>query len=1181
MRHSLHLWSSLALVTLTLGLSCGAQLEQRSTPPPDREEAYRANNLGVALLEQYKYKPAAEAFQRALKIDPKLAIARVNLSIALLYDRDWAGAAREAKAAAELIPNVAQPHYILALVARAQNRPEEALAAFHRVLQRDPRDTATNVNIGQIYLQQGKYAEAISYLRTAYEAEPYHATAAYNLALALLRTGQREEGHRLMQQFEQIRAGGYGTTLGQNYLEQGRYAEAIISTGAEPDLIDRAVPNVMFTDATGRVLPQAATTPTPAPGKAPSVARLFGRQFQAHEFDHAAKRQLLIEFTGGVTLFDYDRDGDLDVCDLWPTDLRLYRNDGGALVDVTASSGLTTAGSNAINIGAVAGDYDNDLKPDLFILRYGGSTLYRNEGNGRFSDVTAAAQIPSYPYLALSAAFADVDHDGDLDLFIAGFVDLEKPTGNKSPLVFPDDFAAAPNMLLRNLGNGQFADITTPANVTGSQQRAVAVVPTDYDNRRDIDLLVLHYGSPPALLANRRDYSFRDVARDVGLTASDMFVCVAAGDVNKDNFTDFFFGRLESPGLLALSDGQGRFVTSVAPDSSANASAAQFFDYDNDGLLDLIMCAHGRPRVLRNLGSEWMDVSDRAVDAKFAPIPQSPHPRSLAAGDLDNDGDADLMARWPSGALRIAHNEGGNRHRSLRIHLTGRVSNRSGVATKIEVRAGSLRQKLETYAAVPAPAPADVLLGLGRRQAADVVRLIWPAGIVQAETEMPSTTSAPAALAVTELDRKPSSCPYLYTWNGERFEFVTDFLGGGEMGYWHGPGRWNHPDPVEYVRIRHDQLKPRQGRFELRVTNELEEVLYIDHLHLIAIAHPAAVQVYPNEGMTAVPRPFRLWITQHVRPPIAAFDHHGHDVLPQLLHIDRRYPDDFRLLPIRGYAEEHTLTLDLGHSSLNRTLLLLTGWTDYAFSSDNVAAHQAGLSLKPPSLQVKDMDGRWQTVIADVGIPVGRPQTIVLDLTGKFLSSSREVRLTTNMRIYWDQILVATSADAAPTRTIRLDPVTAELRWRGFSAAVTPDGKQPLLYDYERVSPNSPWKTPTGRYTREGDVRQLLHRTDDLFVISRPGDEIALSFDATKLPPLPDGWLYTFLLYADGFSKEMDINSASPDHVWPLPFHGMSTYPYAPPESYPMTSKRRAILERYTTRPVIKPLPSLVAQRPP
>ena len=112
-------------------------------------------------------------------------------------------------------------------------------------------------------------------------------------------------------------------------------------------------------------------------------------------------------------------------------------------------------------------------------------------------------------------------------------------------------------------------------------------------------------------------------------------------------------------------------------------------------------------------------------------------------------------------------------------------------------------------------------------------------------------------LSVTELDRKPSSCPYLYAWNGERFEFITDFMGGGEMGYLEEPGRHNTPDPDEYVRIRGDQLKERNGRYELRVTNELEEALFADRFQLIAVAHPQDVEVYPNEGMTDPPRAFQ------------------------------------------------------------------------------------------------------------------------------------------------------------------------------------------------------------------------------------------------------------------------------------------------------------------------------------
>jgi len=339
--------------------------------------------------------------------------------------------------------------------------------------------------------------------------------------------------------------------------------------------------------------------------------------------------------------------------------------------------------------------------------------------------------------------------------------------------------------------------------------------------------------------------------------------------------------------------------------------------------------------------------------------------------------------------------------------------------------------------------------------------------------------------------------------------------------------------------------------------------MFLDHVQLIAVAHPADTEVYPNEGLTEPPQPFKLYSTRDARPPVAAVDEHGHDVLSRIVRLDREYPDDFKLQPIRGYADDHELTLTLDPRA---TKLLLTGWTDYAWSSDNLAASQSGKSLTLPALQVKDKQGRWQTVIENIGIPVGRPQTIVVDLSGKFLSASREVRIVTNMRIYWDQILVDTSSGNLPMRLTRLDPTVAELRWRGFSLEHSPDGRQPLTYDYKQISFTSPWKVMTGRYTREGDVRELLLTSDDMFVISRPGDEVSLSFAADKLPPLPKGWKRTFLLYADGFSKEMDINSASPDQIGPLPFHGMSKYPYAWPEHYPLTEKRRRYLETYNTR---------------
>ena len=1194
---------------------------QNYIQPAAREAAYRANNLGVALLEQFKHREGAEQFERALKLDPGLALARINLAVALYNVPDADAAAREAARALTLAPDSPQALYILALVARSRNNTDEAIEAFRRVLRVDARDTGANVNLGQLYAQARNYAEAERAFRAALDSEPYNTTALYGLANVLLRSNQREEGQRLLQQFQTLRQSGAGTSIGTNYLEQGRYAEAVTSTGAEAGLVERRTPEVVFTDATASVLPTAtkgasragnATTSTPARvNNRRRVARLAGVRREGVG-QQAWREAGKVGAVAPVVLFDYDGDADLDLYDAASGGQRLYRNEGGKFVDVTARSGALNVPAQSAVTGAVAGDYDNDARPDLLVLRLDARpSLYHNDGDGRFSDATKAANVPLFPYRTFSAAFADLDHDGDLDIFIAGF----KPKSN--PL------NGAPNLLLRNNGDGKFTDITAAAKVAvagSGETSATAVVPTDYDNRRDVDLFIVNYGQRPVLYRNLRDGTFRDVAGEVGIKESKFFLSAAAGDVNKDGFTDFFCGQLQEPGVFFMSDGRGAFKSTPAPEGTKDAAVAQFLDYDNDGLLDLLAVTQKGVQVWRNVGDGWANVSERAVapGLRFGrPDGDATGARAFASGDVDLDGDTDFLLRDPSGRLRFGRNDGGNHNRSLRVRLAGRVSNRSGVESKVEMRAGSLWQKLEVYAASPAPAPSDIVFGLGQREAADAVRVVWPSGTVQAETEFATTatagvfnergsatkdaprsptskdaprvsSAANATLTVTELDRKPSSCPYLYTWNGERFEFITDFMGGGELGYWLAPGVRSAPDADEYVRIRGDQLKARGGLYELRVTNELEEVLFVDRLQLLAVAHPEGTEVFPGEGLgSPLAARFQLFATRDARPPARATDEHGHDMLARISRLDRRYPEDFTLAPIRGYAEEHALTLDLGEAQSGRrsaktsrtnarTLLLMTGWTDYAFSSDNVAAAHRRLALRPPALQVRDARGRWQTVLEDIGIPVGRPQTVVVDLTGKFLSQSREVRIVTNMRIYWDQILVDRSGAPSPTTLTRLDPVRADLRWRGFSAETSPDGREQYGYDYSRVSLASPWKVFTGRYTREGDVRELVQASDDMFVISQPGDELSVAFSEGALAPLPRGWTRTFLLYADGYSKEMDINSASPEEVAPLPFHRMREYPYRWPETFPATPAHLDYLERYNTRVVTAPMQKLV-----
>ena len=768
---------------------------------PAREAAWRANNLGVARLEQFDYEGAAKYFRDALQLAPDLALVRLNLAIALFYGGHTADAATEARAAAARLPDVPSVHFVLGLASKAEDRLDVAIAAFTRVLQLDPADAGAKIHLGQIHLQQRRYDEALRLFQDALTAEPYNVTAAYNAALALTRAGRGDEGRQAMRRFESLRDSIYGVTYSQTYLAQGRYGEALASTGAEPDLVNPAAPPVTFSNATGTFLP-----------------------------DHARAKPDAPEPAGGVTLFDADNDGDLDLLEIGTAGSRFFRNDGGRLRDETARV-LPFPATDVAGQGAIAGDYDNDGKPDLFLLREGSRRLLHQKADGAFEDATPAAGLPAPPPAASTAAFADADHDGDLDIVIAG--------------------AAA--QLLRNNGNGTFTDITGAAGIgaEGPPRRALSIVAADFDNRRDIDILVASRGLAPALFRNMRDGTFRDAATELGLPPAAEYAAVTAGDINKDGYTDVFLAKPSGAGVFALSDGHGKFRTVPGPAASRPAVAAQLTDYDNDGLLDLLMLSGERLQVFRNTGGDrWPETGDAARLPGVAPASNElAFFQAMALGDLDRDGDTDAVIRDWRGDLQVWRNDGGNRNTSLRVRVEARVSNRSGIGAKIELRAGSLRQLLETSASSPAVAPADLVFGLGTRTAADAVRVLWPSGILQAETTLPApSTGRSQAITVTELDRKPSSCPYLFTWNGTRFEFVTDFMGGGEMGGWAGPAAWNQPDPDEYVRIDGDRLRPRDGRYELRITNELEEALFVDRLQLVAADHPADAGRVPERG---------------------------------------------------------------------------------------------------------------------------------------------------------------------------------------------------------------------------------------------------------------------------------------------------------------------------------------------
>src|SRR5262249_26104646 len=313
--------------------------------------------------------------------------------------------------------------------------------------------------------------------------------------------------------------------------------EAVVGTGAEPDLVSKEAPNVRFVVADAGINVKTSAKP---------LTGALGRKINKADFNDQLKRELVAPFSSSVSLADFDGDGRPDlfvsgVDDAGKPFVKLFHNDGGKFSDVTDKSKLTI---NNPASGAVFGDFDNDGKTDILIFGYQTLALWRNNDDGSFTDVTAKSGLPtSYAPWAMTAAWVDADHDGDLDLFVGNFADLSQ-FPNTDAAVFPDDFAGEENRLFRNNGNGSFTDITAQTGLGGGKNKTTAVVATDFNNQRDIDFLVVNYGSPVQLFSNQRDGSFKEVAEQVGIKFSGRAFGVAAGDINKDSFTDFYFNTV-------------------------------------------------------------------------------------------------------------------------------------------------------------------------------------------------------------------------------------------------------------------------------------------------------------------------------------------------------------------------------------------------------------------------------------------------------------------------------------------------------------------------------------------------------------------------------------------------------------------------------------------------------------
>ena len=1151
------------------GKAASGQLDQL-------ENALIHNNRGVSRLEQYDYRRAAEEFRRALESKPDFLPAMVNLGIALYYDADYQKAAEQLQAALKLDAKQPHAHFMLGLLYSKEYKKDEALQEFQKVAALYPDDSATNYNLGLTLMRARDYEGAIGYFQKVLQTEPRHLSAMYNLGMALMRAGKRDEAQKIMTQLrglkgEEQQGGSPMGAMGTQYQDEGRFAIAIGEYDAEVPASAAPATTVSFLDATSKA--GIKFVHAGARGGLPGFPKITEVSASRYSKDWAEKN-LVPAFGSGAAFLDYNLDGRLDLylVNCGPDGKSpdaLYRGNGdGTFTDASAEAGVSMMAGRGM--GVAVGDYNSDGWPDLYLTRYGRNALLRNDKNGRFTDVTAEAGVGGAEgKWSLSAAFFDFDHDGDLDLYVCNFVDLAKAPSGQS-FRFPADFPGQPNLLYRNNGNGTFTETALQAKVDNAAGISTGLVILDYNESRDIDFCVQGYGSAVRLFSNNRDGSFTDVADQAGLGRLTAWLGLSAGDLNKDGYPDLYFPAPDgAAGGRVMYNQAGRTFrgaeigsSSAGPGRGSAFSVSAILDYDNDGDLDIFGTGE-RPYLLRNDGKgEFKDVSAASGLDKVNP----PASRSMALGDYDADGDVDLLVAQNGGSPVLLANGGGNRNNYLRVNLTALNDNKLGIGSKVEIRSGSLWQKIDVTGncGYLSQGTTDVIFGLGARKTVDAVKILWPTGVLQAEIEPQANT----LLKIQQVDRKGTSCPILYAWNGAGYRFVTDFLGGSAFGNLLAPGRYNSTDTDEYILLKPEQLKSREGAYSIKMNNQLEEVIFLDQAKLIALDHPADTQVYPNERlMPAPPFPeYGLFITKDARPPVSAMDDHGHDVLPQIRSIDRQYPGDFKLLPFKGYAEEHSLILDLGDlSPAKKTVLLMNAWIDYADSTSNLAASQAKVRLVPPYLQVVNERGEWVTVLENMGFPAGLPKTMTVDLTGKFLNTrDHRIRIITNMRIYWDQILVGTHAGSDRIRMATLDPSLTTLAWGGYPREFSPDGKKPRLYDYSVRDQSAPWKSHAGAYTRYGDVGELIRGKDNLYVIMRHGDEVTLDFNARALPPPPGGWTRSFLVYAVGFGKDMDVNSAYPDTIEPLPFHGMPGYPYR--GSFPGGSRWAGYNAEYNTR---------------
>jgi hypothetical protein len=502
-----------------------------------------------------------------------------------------------------------------------------------------------------------------------------------------------------------------------------------------------------------------------------------------HENSPTSNKYLIETMGGGVALLDYDSDGRLDIFftngakldDPMPAAKqpdksdrrywnRLYRQaPDGTFADVTERAGLTGMPQNRYAMGVAAGDYDNDGHVDLYVTGYGGNTLYRNRGDGTFADVSGTAGVAASGWSA-SAGFFDYDNDGKLDLFVTRYLDWmfqkNRACGENKPglraYCHPDNFNGVANMLYRNNGDGTFADVSAKAGIADANGKGLGVAFADYDRDGFVDVYVANDSVQSFLYHNNGNGTFTEVGllagvgfNEEGKTFAGMGVDFA--DYDNDGHPDIIVTDLSNERYMLFrhnGDGSFRDVTNLSGVGGATLAysgwGTRFFDYDHDGWKDIFV-AQGHvmdtiektapnlrylqpPLLLRNESGRFVKVAPGQIfRTEWAG-------RGAAFGDLDNDGDTDIVVANVGQKAFVLRNDGGNGHNWIAIRTVGRTSNRDGIGCRVKLvtRSGATQFfEVNTAGSYLSASDKRLLVGMGTDAAASSVEIRWPSGAVQ------------------------------------------------------------------------------------------------------------------------------------------------------------------------------------------------------------------------------------------------------------------------------------------------------------------------------------------------------------------------------------------------------------------------------------------------------------------